>query len=239
MVHSGTSATVSVRWATIPDDDLVADLVNRLPDAERRRAAEFRSGPARRAHVAGRIMRRRLLAAELDMSSDDLVFDSDPRGKPILEPARAAGLAFNLSHSRHLVALAWAQTAAIGLDLEVLRPMTAADRLARRFFSPAEQDAIMARTGDDREHLLLTLWTRKEAWLKATGRGISVRLAEVEVEPDPRREPRLLGLPHGCGDYRDWRLLAPDLGDIAACTVCLPVGSWSLEVASWDWRGDY
>jgi 4'-phosphopantetheinyl transferase len=235
MARSRASATVFVRWATIPDDDLVANRVNRLPDAEGRRAAEFRSGPARRAHVAGRIMRRRLLAAELDVPPDDLVFETDPRGKPVLAPARAAGLAFNLSHSRHLVALAWARTATIGLDLEVVRPMAAAERLARRFFSPAEQDAIMARTGDDRDRLLLTLWTRKEAWLKATGRGISVRLAEVEVEPEPRRAPRLLGLPHGCGDHRDWHLLAPDLGGATACTVCLAAGSWSLEVARWDW----
>jgi 4'-phosphopantetheinyl transferase len=223
---------VTVRWTTV-ERVPARDVETRLRAEDRRRAAAFGSAAARAAFVVGRALRDDVLACWTGMKPADLRFRSGPRGKPRLAPDGRLDVAFNVSHSHGVVAVAVARTSDLGLDVEALRNLRAAPRLARRFLAAAERDAVLARSGHARNRTFLTVWTRKEAWLKATGRGLSVRLATVEVEPDPDRPPRLLSLPEECGAAGDWSLLAVPLPVDAVATACLPRGDWSLDVAEW------
>jgi 4'-phosphopantetheinyl transferase len=179
------------------------------------------------------VLRREVISESSAIDPESLEFATGERGKPALHRPTGTGLVFNLSHSEGVVALAIARTTAIGIDVEAERPVPKAPRLAQRFLSPAERDHVLAVPAPARDRAFLAVWTRKEAWLKASGRGVSVRLSKVEVEPDIDREPRLLGLPEGCGQPDDWRLVSLGLSVPAVATLCLPAGDWTVDVAQW------
>lgn len=225
---------VLVRWtATERVEQVDPHLERDLRPDDARRAAEFGSVAARVAFTVGRRLRDDVLSRTLGIEAGALRFAVGTRGKPCLTEPAGAGLAFNVSHSHGVVALAVARTRDLGLDVEAVRPLPAVARLAHRFLAPAERDAVMSRDDADRARTFLIVWTRKEAWLKATGRGLSVRLSAVEVEPDPDRPPVLLSLPEGCGDPADWSMRHVPLPIDAVATVCLPAGDWRLDVAEW------
>lgn len=153
------------------------DRANRLVSEEL--AHRFRN-----AHIAKRI----ILASCTGEEPQDLRFDLQPKGKPYLK-----GLAnppfFNLSHSADLAALAVCETTEVGVDIEHERPVE--QGLARRFFSAAEADALDAISLDQRRDAFLRCWTRKEAYLKATGMGLYDALNSFEVViGDPAEKPQ-------------------------------------------------
>ena len=119
-------------------------------------------------------------------------------GKPYA-PA-LAGLDFNLSHARNHVLLAFARNQPLGVDLERLDREHAVEDLARRFFAPAEADALQRLPPSQQLSAFLRLWTCKEAVLKAIGAGLSFGLSRVAFELSGD------GVPTGLGQ------LAPEAG---------------------------
>jgi 4'-phosphopantetheinyl transferase len=164
-----------------PDDE-VAVLGGMLTADELLRAAELRAGPqARRRFVAGRAGLRALLGGYLDRAPTEVGFTAGAHGKPRLDPS--SPLRFNLSHSHARAIVAVATEAEVGADVEHVRQRTDLRRVARRVFTEAERDAIEAAGADGREHAFYRHWVAKEAFVKATGRGIaSLRSFEVLLE---------------------------------------------------------
>ena len=101
-------------------------------------------------------------------------------------------LQFNLAHSGGLALLAVTRSGAVGIDIERIRPLPDYDRIMRSFFSTAESEAILALPPADQLQAFFTCWTRKEAYLKATGDGITVPLDRFSVAIVPGSPPRLL-----------------------------------------------
>ncbi len=228
---SGAPTPVIVRWTAL-DRPAIATLGSALlDDGERRRAGSLRAEEVRRTFVVSRTMLRSVVGALTGTDPAALRFGVGDRGRPRLVGPAGAKLDFNLSHSHGLVAVAAAATGPLGLDLERLREVAAAERLARRFFAPDELAAVLDREGADRDRAFLAIWTAKEAWLKATGRGISVPLASVEVEPDPDRPPRLVALPDD--DPARWSQARVPLPLDAVCTLTVAGPLGALEVREW------
>lgn len=228
---SASPIRVDLWWTAVDRPAAAALGPEQLDDEERRRAVGLRVESARRTFVAGRTLLRTVLAERLGVPPDRLAFAVGPHGRPRLASPEDAGLDFNLSHSHGLIAAAVCRHAPVGLDLERWREVPAAERLARRFFAPAELAAVQSRAGAERDRAFLAIWTAKEAWLKATGLGISVRLASVEVEPDPDRPPRLLSLPDDDPDR--WTMVRVPLPIDAVCTLALAGELGSLEIREW------
>ncbi len=134
------------------------------PD-ECERADKFMFDLHRARFVAGRVAMRRILAGYTGVGAAAIEFRYNRFGKPDLK--QATGIRFNASHSigRQLVAVTCARE--IGIDLEHIRPGVPFDAIAQRFLPPAE--AALARTADD----FFRAWTRREAFLKAAGWGLS------------------------------------------------------------------
>lgn len=219
-------------WWTALDRPATATLgPERLAADERRRAVGLRVEAARRTYVAGRTLLRAVLAELLATEPGRLAFAVGEHGRPRLASPEGTGLDFNLSHSHGLIAAAVCRGGRVGLDLERLREVPSAERLARRFFSPAELAAVLTRTATERDRAFLAVWTAKEAWLKATGRGISVRLATVEVEPDPDRPPRLLALPDD--EPARWTLHRVPLPLDALCALAVAGPPAAVEIHEW------
>ncbi|MEI7035214.1 4'-phosphopantetheinyl transferase family protein [Fulvimonas yonginensis] len=129
-----------------------------------------------------------LLGAYLGMPPARLRLTAGSHGRPALSPP--ASLRFNWSHSGPLAVVALARGIEPGIDVERVRPRPRALEIARRFFAPAEAQALAALDAQAREAAFLRLWTAKEAVLKALGRGLAFGLHRLDVEDDPE-SPRL------------------------------------------------
>ena len=152
-----------------------------LAPEEAARAARFRFARDREAFVARRVGLRRLLSRYAGLHPGALVLAADERGK--LFAPQLPELSFNLSGTRGLALAAVVRGGPVGVDVEALRPLPDALDIARGFFSADEADALAARELDARARAFLVAWTRKEAYLKGLGVGLSGDLRGPPAPP--------------------------------------------------------
>ncbi len=176
------------------------------PD-ERERAARFGVLEARRQFVFGRAILRQLLGACLRIDPAALALGYQPRGKPVVAQSTAGeNLRFNLSHSGRLVAVALAWGREVGVDIEQLQQLDDGEHLAGRIFSTRELCELRALPKHQQQEAFFNGWTRKEAYLKATGEGLTDALPAIEVTLAPGKAPELLGLPAAPEAMRQWSI---------------------------------
>jgi 4'-phosphopantetheinyl transferase len=177
-------------WFRITECLAAADVeaaLRNLSEAERITYDRFRFVSDRRDYAIGHDLVRRSLSRYERVSPADWYFETEPRGKPCLasKHGQLAGLPplqFNLSHTRGLVAAAVARNLSVGIDVEVFRRFAEATEIARRFFSESEVEGLEQCPDDLRLVRFVELWTLKEAFLKATGEGISERLSAISFD---------------------------------------------------------
>jgi 4'-phosphopantetheinyl transferase len=175
-----------------PDDE--DNLTATLSPDEQVRAARFLSVPARKQFVAARSALRPILSRYTSRRPEEIVFRLGSLGKPSLTDPGPIPLFFNLSHSGELALVAVTEIGEIGVDVERIREMASADQLAERFFHPNEVAALRALPPDQRAVGFFNAWTRKEAFLKATGKGISYGIERVEVTLTPGEPPKVIAI---------------------------------------------
>lgn len=185
--------------------DLDAELADGsvLSDDECERAARFRFDRDRRRFVAGRSALRSLIASYLDVAPADVAFGYGPQGKPFVP---GAPLSFNVSHSGACAVYAFGACLEIGVDVEILDHARYSDRVAERFFSPQEVAALEGLAPDERAAAFLRCWTRKEAFIKARGEGLSLPLHEFDVAFAPGATPRILRTAWSAQEPAEWTL---------------------------------
>ena len=209
---------VRVAWADLDDPGRVeAELETCLSPGERDRAHRFRFDRERRRYVATHAILRGLLAQALDLDPARVEIVADSLGKPRLgDPS--SGLAFNLSHTGARALVALSHNLELGVDAEALRPLADMSRLARDVFAPDELAAWEALPEAEQMLGFYNGWTRKEAVLKALGRGLDYPLAGFSVSLAPGRPARLLRAPLEAGPASGWSLaeLTPEPGYVAA-----------------------
>jgi 4'-phosphopantetheinyl transferase len=151
------------------------------------------------------------------------------RGKPELAPGIAAPpLAFNLAHSGELALVAVTGGAAVGVDLEQLRPIQEARAIARRYFAAQELADLEPHLGSGgADEVFLRHWTLKEAYLKATGEGLARGLGSFAVRAGPDGAARLTWDAQDPGATEGWALaaFAPAAGYVAALALAAPPGT--------------
>jgi len=191
------------RW---PLDVIAGELpryVEALSDTEFARAGRFLQERDRLRFLVGRGRLREVLARYLGLPAKRLVFTYNAFGKPRLAGAKPP-LHFNLSHSGGMAVLAVSDRYQVGVDIEQALPLK--EDVAQHFFSPAEQQALGTLPPSDYLEAFYRCWTRKEAFVKAHGAGLSLPLDAFDVSIDDASEPKLLRLE---GDPRAplrWRL---------------------------------
>ncbi len=194
-------------------------------EAERAARCRFKSDGNRA--IAGRGQLRAILGRCLGADPAALEFSYGPRGKPALAGVWSrSGWHFNLAHSADVALLAVTRSGPVGVNVERIRPLADLSQLVSRFFSPGENAAFQALAEDQKPDAFFRLWTRKEAWLKATGEGITESLGRVEVSFLPGEPARLLSLPAGAAALSRWRLHDLDSapGFVAALAVVADAG---------------
>lgn len=194
---------------------------------ERARAERFRFDRDRRRFVACRGALREILGSCVDLPAPEIVFEYGPYGKPALASPAGAGVEFNVSHCEGLALIAVAAGRRVGVDLERIVSGASRQRIAERFFSPAEIAALRALPVASQDEAFFACWTRKEAYIKARGEGLSIPLDGFSVSLAPGEPAALLDCSFAEDEVRNWSLqsLAPAPGFVAA-----------LAVEGRDWR---
>ncbi len=193
-----------------------------LSPAELARAARFHAVVHANRFTVAHARLRQVLAALLDTAPTDIEFSEGEHGKPALAGKDAhTGLQFNLSHSGGVGLVGWAWHRAIGVDIEVWRPMSDEAAVVRRFFSPAEIAAYEALPSALHTRAFFQCWTRKEAYVKALGRGLGLPLASFDVSLQDSGETLLLRASAVQDDGRSWSMAAPPMHDGISAAVVL------------------
>ena len=190
-----------------------------LSEAERERASRFAFGRDARRFIVGRARLRQLLAARLGVRPESVELVFGARGKPALaNPALNSHLRFNLSRCDDLAVFALSSGREVGIDVEAIRSLPDADAIAARFFSRREHAAYRALEPCDRPLGFFQCWTRKEAFVKALGEGLSHPLDSFDVSLAPGAPAELLRVEPGSGVDRGWGLasFSPAPGFVAA-----------------------
>lgn len=192
-----------------------------LSQDECERAARFCFEKHRRRFTAGRGLLRSLLGKYLALSPDEIIFSYNKHGKPYLAPGQTrSDLRFNLSHSDELALFAFTIGRDIGIDLERIRPKRSTRGIAESFFAPREVAALFALSDDQHTSAFFRCWTRKEAYIKAKGAGMSIPLDSFAVSLAPDAPAELLWVRDNPEEPSRWTLttLCPDPA-FAACVA--------------------
>jgi 4'-phosphopantetheinyl transferase len=164
-------------------------LLEGLSAGERERHARFRFETDRDVYLVAHSLVRRMLSRVTGAAPLALEFVAGEHGRPeIVAPGPAAAFRFNLSHTHGLVACAVTRAADIGVDVEYVERKVELMSVANHVFSPREVEGLTSLSGGAQRERFFELWTLKEAYIKAIGKGLSAPLRSITFEPE-RSDP--------------------------------------------------
>jgi 4'-phosphopantetheinyl transferase len=212
---------------------MVERLMSLLSADEQTRARRFRFERGFRRFVVAHAALRDILARYLARSPHTISFGANAYGKPHLMDADN-WLQFNLSHSGEWALLAVTAIGPVGVDVEQVRKDFGGEEIARRFFSASEVDALLALPASLRTEAFFLCWTRKEAFIKAVGMGVSFPLESFSVSLHPHEPARVLWLRDAPQEVDSWRLAELPVGSGYVAALALKGDISSLQL--WQWQ---
>lgn len=200
------------------------------PD-ERVRAGKYHFRRDFEHFVVARGMLRDIISRYVNVSSRKIQFLYDQYGKPRLSSCDPP-LCFNLSHAKGVALYAISQVNAVGVDIEYARESFSGDEIAERFFSANEVATLRALPSDLRTAAFFNCWTRKEAYIKARGQGLSHPLDRFTVSIVPGQPVRLL-MAEDPEETSRWTLMELSAG--ADHIASLAVEGKVRTLRQWHW----
>ena len=164
---------VDVWSAPLDVSDSELDVLrHRLSPGEQRRVAALPEEKAVRQYIVSRAMQRQLLAAYVGGLPSEIQFGFVAMGKPTLSKPNDIGLQFNTTHSGRLVIIAVTANRDVGVDVEEMRPIPRALKVAKRCYSASEYESLVSLEGDELDRAFLSIWVRREGTAKARGDSV-------------------------------------------------------------------
>jgi 4'-phosphopantetheinyl transferase len=206
-----------------------------LSSDESRRASRFHFSRDRQRYAASRALLRMILAGYVGADPAELTFSYSAKEKPSLGGAHAgSGITFNISHSGGIALLAFTRRREVGVDVEQIRDDFDCDGIARRFFSAHEQQQLFVLPAEQRAIGFFRCWTRKEAYIKATGDGLSLPLTQFDVSLKTGGENALMATRPDGAEAERWQLREVPAGPGFVAAICVRGQDWRLN----HWNGD-
>ena len=220
----------------LPQED-IEGLIGLLSADELARANKFRFAEHRNSFIASRGILRQLLANYLDLSPKNLEFGYSDRGKPLLAKANLANipLQFNVSHSHEYALFGFTWRNLIGVDIEYLREMKDAVKIARRFFSEREFKFISSFDLQQQPRVFFKHWTAKEAYLKAIGVGLTGSLASIEIALDRAENASIIAIDDNKATTTGWSMYSCSPASDYVGAIAIQTQITKQQIDFWNW----
>lgn len=202
----------------VGDHEMEAMLA-RLSPSEQKRVHALLEERAVRQYVVSRAMQRHLLASYVGGAPGDISFGVVAMGKPTLSHPNDIGLTFNTTHSGNLVIIAVTANRDVGVDVEKVKPIPRALRVARRSFAESEYEMLAALPPDELDRAFLSIWVRREGTAKARGDSVWRGLASWNG-----------GKIENSDERREWKVVPLDLGPEFVGVVVARGDDWRVEM---------
>jgi len=207
----------------------VSKWISILTPDEVKRASRFHHAIDRDRFVAARALLRQVLGSYLGSDPRALTFTYSEKEKPALGGKEAgSGIAFNVSHSGNIALLAFARSREVGVDVEQVRSDIDTKAIAARFFSVTEQEQLAALPAAERHQAFFLCWTRKESFIKATGKGLSLPLRQFDVSLKPSDHNALLATRPDPLARTQWTLRDITVEPGYTAALCVSGTDWRL-----------
>jgi 4'-phosphopantetheinyl transferase len=164
---------------TLSNDQVNENFALLSPD-EANRANRFRFPIHRQRFIAARSMLRKIISLYTAVNPHEIIFAYDVNNKPSLQYPELTRIQFNLSHSEDFAVYALTLDHAIGVDVEKITPDYKSD-VAERFFTPQENAALLRLPPEIQATGFYKIWSRKEAIIKAVGKGLGIPLSSFSI----------------------------------------------------------
>jgi 4'-phosphopantetheinyl transferase len=203
------------------------------PD-ESMRAEQFHFEQDRKRFIACHGILRTILGRYLNVDPNRLQFCNGKNGKPALAHEFDNGsIHFNLSHSNEIVLYGFARDQQMGVDIERIRNISEMDQITKRFFSKTENEILRNLPDNQKKEAFFNCWTRKEAFIKAIGEGLSYPLNKFVVSLVPGEPARLLRIEGDSKAASRWFI--QELNPAPGFAAAFAVEGRRRQLRFWQW----
>jgi 4'-phosphopantetheinyl transferase len=210
------------------EPDMLSELESGLSAEEALRAARFRTEELRHRFIVTRAVLRSVLGRCLAVAPAQVRFAANATGKPHLAEGR--GISFNLAHTGDVMLLAVTSGIPVGVDVERIRSLNDAFGIADRFFTSREAAWLRSKQAATIDRAFFSLWTRKEAILKATGEGIGSGLDTLELLKANGRFHDTVTRHQKDSEITAWSLTELEPGTVFIGALALPVSAGTIHL---------
>ncbi|CAG9933603.1 4'-phosphopantetheinyl transferase family protein [Candidatus Nitrotoga arctica] len=198
-----------------------------LSDDEQIKADRYRFDKLRLRYIAGRAALRKLLGGYMGREPEALIFDYNDYGKPSLQNIDN-GLCFNVSHSGETMLAAFVLNSEVGIDIEAIQQNIDYVDICQRWFSVQENNALQDLPEEQRIAAFFRAWTRKEAYIKARGIGLSYSLNRFSVSLDESSSALLEH--HDCPqEIKSWQIYNIEVSSAYSAAVAIEAARWDIR----------
>jgi 4'-phosphopantetheinyl transferase len=217
-------------WRINANESNTAALAGSASEQELAHAKRFRFSKDRDEFITGRGFRRYILSSYLEIPLHAVQFRQGQYGKPeLVNRMHGSRLTFSISHSCGMILSAITVDKEVGIDIEFIDSKVDFRRLEPLVFSPSEVMWLSQVSDQERQRNYFQCWTRKEAFLKALGEGLSDRIRQLEIiSRDGELVPSMSGI-----STDHWKIRDLDVGSAFAATVVVAGRNCSFRF--WDW----
>lgn len=216
-------------WHASLDSFSAESLEHLLSEDEVIRARRFHFAKDRNHFTVARALLRKLLTAYLKENREPLQLLYGEMGKPFLAETGAPPISFNLAHSGGRAIYAFSKDRELGVDLEFVREELAGDDIAKRFFSEREINTLQTVPAELRKQAFFNCWTRKEAYIKARGEGLSMPLDSFDVSLAPEETAALLQNHTDEGEVGRWEMRSIPVAPGFVAALVVEGHDWQLK----------
>ena len=211
-------------------------MMSYLSPLEVERTVNFHFQKDRDRYIASHGILREIIGGYIDKNPECLSFTRNAFGKPFLSSDdNPIGLLFNLSHSYDLAVFAFTLKRRIGIDVELIKTEAVRDRTIEYVFSPREVAGLRNLPAELQTAAFFNCWTRKEAFIKAKGEGLSIPLNQFDVSFVPGEPACLLRVGWDNGEAKRWRLHDLSVSREHAGAVAVEGHDWKLKCFNWSY----
>lgn len=213
-------------------EEILESLSSILDENEKSKAAGFKFENDKRKYIAAHGALRQILAGYLNCEPRTTVFNHNRYGKPFIKENRNR-IEFNLTHSKERALIAVTRDKRVGVDLEYRRSEMDFKGIAQQYFSAPENQALQSLPANSRNKAFFDCWTRKEAFIKATGKGFSQSLKKFDVSVEPGKPARLLSVNSSGVEAAGWQMFDLVISPDYSAAVIVEADQVELKLLNW------